>query len=93
MDGKPISTNEYIAREKADRHWRRVAYTEVGESYVSTVLLGSDHSFGFGPPIIFESMVFPDCGECERYATRVEALEGHAQMVARLERITGGAPE
>jgi hypothetical protein len=43
--------------EKADRH---VAKTQVGPLRVSTVFLGVDHSFGDGPPVLFETMIFGD---------------------------------
>ena len=40
---------------------RRVALTETDKYMVSTVFLGSDHSFGFGgPPIVFETMIFAE---------------------------------
>jgi hypothetical protein len=57
---------------------------------VSTVFLGLDHAFGEGPPILFESMVFPvdDNGRvvyaevaCNRYSTWDEAVIGHANLV------------
>lgn len=61
---------------------RRVAETEIGDYWVSTVLLGLTHDFGDnGEPLIFETMVFAgkDAREdyCTRYATWDEALEGH----------------
>jgi len=74
--------------EKAD--YKRVAQDQVGHFWVSTVWLGLDHSFGSGPPLIFESMVFDhsDSDEsdvwCERYSTEEEAREGHARIVDRL---------
>ena len=38
---------------------RRVAYTDIiPDVYVSTVFLGLDHSFGSGPPLLFETMAF-----------------------------------
>lgn len=64
---------------------RRVARTHIGDGYVSTVLLGSDHAFGGGQPVIFESMAFPDCERCDRYCTKAEALVGHAAMVAEVQ--------
>ena len=64
--------------------------------WVSTVWMGLDHSFSLGdhPPIIFETMVFLtegvskpawDGGDwsdlaMDRYATKEEALAGHAAM-------------
>ena len=37
---------------------RRVRLTRVGPYHVSTVFLGPDHSFGSGPPLLFETMVW-----------------------------------
>ncbi len=31
--------------------------------YVSTIFLGMDHSFGVGPPVIFETMIFFQPGD------------------------------
>ena len=64
---------------------RRVAKTQVGDTEVSTVFLGIDHNFGDdGPPLLFESMTFPDQMTCERYATWDEAQAGHDRIVAAL---------
>lgn len=53
---------------------------------VSTVFLGLDHSFGAGPPLLFETLVFegPMDGEMDRYSTWDEAERGHAAMVERV---------
>jgi hypothetical protein len=53
---------------------------------VSTIWLGIDHNFsGTGPPLIFETMVFPprSWGELdmERYPAEAKALKGHEFMV------------
>lgn len=52
---------------------------------VSTVFLGLDHNFGGGPPLIFETMIFPSNNSsetgCWRYSTEAEALEGHRWAV------------
>ena len=56
--------------------------------WVSTVFLGIDHSFGGGPPLLFETMVFPskenfrDLG-MDRYTTWEEAEKGHKKMVKK----------
>lgn len=68
---------------------RIVARTMIGSVLVSTVFLGVDHSFGSGPPLLYETMVFGSeefANEQERYTTRAEALAGHAEMVRRVER-------
>jgi len=73
---------------------RRVARTEVAEGVeVSTVFLGIDHSWGSGPPLLFETMVFRagDGGDCWRYTTHAQALAGHDQVVAALRE--GRAPD
>lgn len=53
---------------------------------VSTVFLGLDHNWGDGPPLLFETMVFGGLldGEMDRYATKADALIGHALMCARV---------
>jgi hypothetical protein len=75
--------------EHADR---RVAQTQVGPYWVSTVFLGLDHNFtGTGPPILFETMVFSSDEEGERgspvdlemhrYSTWEVAEMGHHTIV------------
>lgn len=74
------------ARLHNDDNYKRVAQDTIGTLWVSTVWLGLDHSFGGGPPLIFETMVF-DHGEndrsdldCRRYSTEAEALAGHEEV-------------
>ena len=80
--GNPITVEQW-ANSLADN---TVAKTTIGVSGstvdVSTVWLGLDHSFGDGPPLIFETMVFGGNldQEQERYSTESEALVGHAAM-------------
>ena len=86
-DGLPIPEDDSLAWslwfETADR---RVALTKMGDVEVSTVFLGIDHSFGGGPPLLYETLVFggPLDGEMERYSTLQEAEAGHQRMVARV---------
>lgn len=59
---------------------RRVDDTILPNGYrVSTIFLGLDHSFGEGPPLIFESMTFPGYDQ-ERYSTWEQAAAGHLAM-------------
>jgi hypothetical protein len=64
----------------------RIAKDTIGDVEVSTIFLGIDHSFGSGPPLLFETMVFGGelDDEQERYSTEAQALAGHAAMVARV---------
>jgi len=91
-DGKPMTVAAYGAsRSEQDVH---VADTYIGEYWVSTVWLGTDHSFGSGPPLIFETMIFVRTegdtrvgaegfdGWMDRYATEAAALAGHDQACA-----------
>jgi hypothetical protein len=78
-DGSQYPSVEDWAKdyEKSDR---RVAYDTAGGYEISTVFLGLDHSFGGGPPLIFETMVFKVGSRsdmhCERYSSEAEALRG-----------------
>ena len=62
---------------------RQVARKEQDGVVVSTVFLGLDHSYGGGPPLLFETIVFNSDGEdqdCERCSTWEEAEAQHAAM-------------
>lgn len=69
---------------------RIVKKDTVGESLVSTVFLGLNHSFGEGPPLLFETLVFkgPLADEMDRYSTWEEAERGHATMVERVQEVS-----
>ena len=85
----PCSRAEFGAMY-GDSLSRRVGWTEfhtpAGSVEVSTVFLGIDHSFGHGPPVLFETMVFggPRNDEQWRYCTWDEAAAGHAAVVEGL---------
>lgn len=86
-DGSPCDIGEW-GKLHADFESRVIRQEYAGKHWVSTVWMGIDHSFGQGPPLIFETMVFPskeDLGEedCQRYATKEEALAGHRAMVKK----------
>lgn len=69
--------------ETADRH---VADDDVNGVRVSTVFLGADHRFGFGSPLLFETMVFGgslDGAQCRYTSWRVAGL-GHKRMMERV---------
>lgn len=59
---------------------------------VSTVFLGLDHSFGHGPPLLFETMTFFAADGCDaggyfnRYSTWAQAEAGHARIVFEVRR-------
>lgn len=68
-------------------HWnkRRVAQTQVANKIVSTVFLGLDHSWGDGPPLLWETMVFPDNEEMDRCTgNREQASAMHLKMVKKV---------
>lgn len=70
-----------------DHEARVVGWTDIGDVHISTVFLGVDHSFGMGPPLWFETMVFrgPLDERQWRYTTWAEAEAGHARIVAAVE--------
>jgi hypothetical protein len=85
----PITVEEF-ERLKSDQNYNKIGYIELSNGYrISTVWLGLDHSFGSGPPLLFETMVFPKDSlsdlDCERYTTEEEARLGHELMVQKWE--------
>jgi hypothetical protein len=74
-EGKPMHDVGAWAKLHQDLAYRRVAETDLPSGrWVSTVWLGTNHRFGPGKPLIFETMVFPSRGRlseeiCERYST------------------------
>lgn len=97
----------YILKDRvpvkaADMHeWARwyesfdrvVAQWTFGDTFVSTVFLGIDHNHGWGPPALFETMVFVNDKATDfqrRTSTWDEAEAGHmraCKLVRRLERM------
>ena len=86
LDGKtPKKANDLMEWgrwfETADHH---VAQDVIGDQRISTVFLGLDHSFGSGPPLLFETMIFggPHADHQTRASTWDEAEKQHAEAVA-----------
>ena len=69
--------------ETANRH---VGDDTIADVRVSTIFLGLDVGMGWlygtGPPLVFETMVFPDCDLIGRWATLDEAEAEHNKLVA-----------
>jgi len=86
-DGNPVPCSDLLTWAKwfEDDPARMVAKTKVGDQEVSTVFLGLDHGWGTTHlPVLWETLVFPECEECERYTSRADALAGHTRHVATL---------
>lgn len=62
------------------RLWEWVMWDSIS---VSTVFLGLDHSWGDGPPVVFETMIFggPLDDDQWRYCTLADAKAGHRRAV------------
>ena len=90
--GQLITLEQWVVA-LSNKEIQRVAVDQITEEcHVSTVWLGLNHQWGDGPPMIFETMIFGASfldGECERYSTEQEALEGHARMVAYAKNVLG----
>lgn len=65
---------------------RRVAITRKEGVTVSTIFLCNDHSWGGGPPLLFETMVFGGeyDNEQKRCTTWNEAQQMHADMCKKV---------
>ncbi len=90
LEGREIKEVDLMTWGASLKQDRKIGRTTVNDKYlVSTVFLGIDHSWGNGPPVLFETMVFDrekQTGEdldCERYCTYDEAEEGHKKMVEK----------
>lgn len=84
-DGEPITLGQWgVLRTRRD--YMRVAMTSVNDMWISTVWIGlAMLSWGDGPPLIFETLIFDEAGDPTRamwrYATEEQALEGHQRAV------------
>ncbi len=85
LDGKKVVA---VSDVKEWGRWytgadKKVGNYQGGDVGVSTVFLGSDHQFGEGPPLIFETMIFGGKydGYTDRYSTWEEAEAGHEKAV------------
>jgi hypothetical protein len=88
LDGKtPVAEPDLMKwAEFFESGNRVVRQNNFGQVRVSTVFLGIDHSFGFGPPLLFETMVFG--GELDQEQDRClkweEAEKMHERMCERV---------
>jgi hypothetical protein len=102
--GEPIHDLFEWARLFEDRDYKVVQQTTInppdgGRYFISTVWMGVDHSWGSGPPVIFETMVFIDEPGAEdhssldhymdRYSTEAEAIAGHRNVVGMVQATLG----
>lgn len=88
--GQPITIEQYAENHEKDyRVAQDILIMGDEPVQVSTVWLGIDMGFiarEGGRPIIFETMIFggPCNGYQVRYATELDAQEGHARIIADL---------
>jgi hypothetical protein len=88
LDGRnPIPCADFMTGARwfqtSDRH---VAKTDFGDVRVSTVFLGFDRSFGQGPPLLFETMIFGGSFDQDKYQERCSTWdEAEAQHVKAVE--------
>jgi hypothetical protein len=93
--GRPMEMLDWV-RKHADLDYKVVAQHWIRGWMVSTVWLGINHRFtGDGPPVIFETMIFPPGDEMgdgtvwseqymDRYSTEAAAQAGHDQAISAL---------
>lgn len=85
-EGEPVPCEDVIEWGKwFERANRTVLRDELPNNVrVSTVFLGLDHNFGGPQPLLWETMIFggPHADYQERYATREDAIAGHARAKA-----------
>jgi hypothetical protein len=81
-----FKAEEFLCSDK-----KIVKQEQIGDNFISTVMLTIDHDFlRTGYPILFETMIFPDDSGhesyCARYRTYQEALDGHNAVVQKLQK-------
>ena len=83
MDGEPITLMEW-AQLYETTGARHIGSDERDGIHVSTVLLGLNHNYGDGPPLIFETMIFGGDHDQyqKRYSTKKQAEAGHKRALA-----------
>lgn len=85
---KPVPCDDLLKWGRWIGHTRRhVRHTIIGNTRISTVFLGLDHSFtDEALPILFETMIFPDRDDYQtRCSTWREALKMHWDAVREVE--------
>jgi hypothetical protein len=87
VDGEPQACDDLMTWGQwfeTHRTERILQQDHIGDVKVSTVFLGLDHSFGEGPPLLWETMIFGGVHDSytDRYSTAAEALEGHRVALA-----------
>lgn len=81
--GRPISRHRY-RQLKADDNYRTIALTKFPDgTYVVTSWMGQV-GWADGRPLLFETLVYPECIDCVRYHTEAQAVAGHDQMAAKI---------
>lgn len=75
-EGEPISAQEWT-RLFESKAYRQIDYIDRYGFSISTIWLGLDHSFGFGDPMIFETLLEGPNGFSEmfRYSTEAAAVK------------------
>jgi hypothetical protein len=76
LDGhRPVPCDDLLEWGKFFESADRIVKSDMVKGvHVSTVFLGLDHSFGYGPPILFETMIFG--GPMDMYQERYRSWEG-----------------
>lgn len=84
-----MNLEQFGYRKGFDWETRFDLKTKAGKYTISTVDLGIDHSFGFGNPLYYETMIFnwedseenPFEDYQKRYETEEEARLGHQEAI------------
>lgn len=89
--GKPVQLADSFFRENR-RHQRVTEFRLRDHDYqLSTVLLPFDHSFGHGPPLMWETMIFGGMSSIDvhmwRYGSRAAAYSAHDHITVLIQRL------
>lgn len=82
LNHEPLTIVEANALLRDPR--RIIAKTDANGHTVSTAFLVLDHGHDDGPPVLYETMVFPECEYVVRTCSREEALIAHEEALAHV---------
>ena len=84
-NGEPVKAASSLDGIRAFADPRRIVAQQdfCNDICVSTVFLVIDHSHGFGPPLLFETMIFGGKHDQDqwRYTSRADAIAGHEAAI------------
>lgn len=90
--GRPVQVDLFTWAKWFGTAHRIICHETIAQNRISTIFLGLDHSFGHGPPILWETMTFGaklnnEMRRCAGSKEQAEAM--HEEMVKAVAKASG----